>query len=216
MTPSSRQRDVNAAVAKVRKLSQNCHKPGPASFSAFEDLANVLLCLTCGHQQGSVHLTKSRKTEQRTATLYGGLRPDESAARLSNDFYLKIVVSLFLGADGYLRVGISQFQYQKDPEGDDWIFRFDYERDPGEKRYPGAHLHVNGKLKASDSLPRKKLLEHVHFPVVRPSLETTLRLLMEQFDVTSVNDSSIWRPAFAEAERIFMEHVHQPSPGLPA
>ena len=212
MTPSSRRRPADAAVANVRQLSQVCHKQGPASFDAFEKLANALLCLTIAHDVGGLHLTRSKDTKERKATLYGGRGADESAIRLRNDRFLKIMVSLFLGEDRYLRVGVSQFQYQADPEGNDWIFRYDYEREPGKKRYPAAHLHVRGAFTVAHCLPKKKRLEDVHFYSIRPTLEATIRLLIEQFRVPPANRPAVWQPALAESERIFFENAHLPSP----
>ena len=61
-----------------------------------------------------------------------------------------------------MKVRSSSFQYQLDPGGDEWIFRYDYLRNPPEP-YPASHLQIRGMLIGLRDLN----LERVHFPTQR-------------------------------------------------
>jgi hypothetical protein len=122
-------------------------------------------------------------------------------------------MSLFMdprGADKYLRVGMSLFQYQLDPEGQDWIFRYEYgrQRVAGEIK-PACHLHVRGDLRTGNVLRNKDLLEHVHFPCGRPTVESTIRLLIDDFGVPSDAPDHVWRPILRQSEEGFMGVAHK-------
>jgi hypothetical protein len=102
----------------------------------------------------------------------------------------------------------SSFQYQADPDGEKWIFRYDYLRRPPEG-VPGAHVQIRGKL-IEECLPTETPLERIHFPTMRVSLEAVLRLLATEFGVRCNEEEAIWRPALKETESVFFEIRHLP------
>jgi hypothetical protein len=106
-----------------------------------------------------------------------------------------------------VKVASSSFQYQLDEEGDSWVFRYDYVRQPPDP-HPAAHVHVRGSL-AEQCLRDKQALEDIHFPTQRVSLESVIRLLIEQFNVSAHQPSEIWRPLLAESEALFLEIAHK-------
>jgi hypothetical protein len=114
------------------------------------------------------------------------------------------------GADAFLRTSMSLFQYQLDEAGDDWVFRCEYKRepDPGDSR-PVGHLHVRGQLSSAGVLARKQTLDRVHFPCGRPTVESVIRLLIDDFGVLSDAPDDIWRPLMAETEREFLRVAHK-------
>lgn len=106
-----------------------------------------------------------------------------------------------------VKVETSSLQYQMDETGDRWIFRYDYVREPPEP-HPSAHIHVRGSL-IEPCLAAKQSLEDVHFPTNRVSIESVIRLLIEQFAVPPNNAPEIWRPLLAESEALFMQIAHK-------
>lgn len=144
----------------------------------------------------------------------GGLGRAITPLPLRNDRWLRIAISLFVDDAEHgrrLKSSTSSFQYQARPEPDtpDWIFRYDYLRDPRD-RYPAAHLQVNGQLRVDGVLPDIKPLSRVHFPTDRVPLEAVLRLLGEDFEVPCAQPPQVWRPMLAEAEKVFREIAHRP------
>lgn len=133
--------------------------------------------------------------------------------RLTNDLYVRLVVSLFLepgAADSFLRTSMSLFQYQLDEAGDDWVFRYEYKREPepGDSR-PVGHVHVRGHLTSKGVLARKQTLERVHLPCGRPTIESVIRLLIDDFGVPPDAPDEVWRPLLAETEREFLKVAHR-------
>lgn len=126
-------------------------------------------------------------------------------------------ISLFLDeADErgvLLKVRESSFQYQVDPDGKQWIFRYDYLREPGSDPHPTAHLQVRGEVLETGVLPASRPLDRVHFPTGRIALEAVIRLLIEQFGLPARTPPEIWRPVLTESEHSFREIAHQPLSG---
>jgi hypothetical protein len=136
---------------------------------------------------------------------------------LNNGHFLRLLQSLQLdsikGAASKLRVTAAQYQYQIDPEGERWVFRYEYLR-TADDPHPSCHLHVRGKLaEHDDTLPADVALERVHFPTGRMSLEAVIRCLVEQFKVPTTESADIWRPILAESERLFDQIAHRPISG---
>jgi len=100
-----------------------------------------------------------------------------------------------------MKVEDANYQYQLDRQGDCWIFRYDYERNPPNE-YPPSHLHIRGNLHEI-CLPPAKQLEDIHFPVLRGSIESVIRLLV-QFGVRCNKAQSFWRPVLALSEGLFL------------
>ncbi len=67
-----------------------------------------------------------------------------------------------------IKVSDSAFQYQVDPDPDsaNWIFRYDYIREPRTHPYPypQSHLQVNAGLQTPGLFLLKGSLAHIHFP----------------------------------------------------
>jgi hypothetical protein len=217
MTPPSRRADFSSTVASIRRASQGCRAGGRDSFIHFEAFVNHLFCLTIGHKTASIRLSRAKAGKKQHRVLSGGHDPGgELVVRLTNDHYLRFVVSLFLdssGADAFLRTSLSLYQYQLDTAGDDWVFRYEYKREPepGDAR-PVGHLHVCGRLSNPGVLSRKRTLERVHFPCGRPTVESVIRLLIDDFGVPSDAPEGIWRPLLAETERDFLRVSHKAVP----
>jgi len=215
MTPPSRRPDFSSTVASVRRASQGCRTGGRDAFNHFEAFVNHLFCLTIGHKTATIRLSGVKSGKQRHCVLSGGHDPSgEPVVLLTDGRYLRLVVSLFLdpsGADPFLRTSLSLYQCQLDQAGDDWVFRYEYKRepDPGDPR-PVGHLHIRGRLASSGVLARKETLDRVHFPCGRPTVESVIRLLIDDFGVPSDAPEEIWRPLLAETEREFLRVAHKP------
>ena len=107
-----------------------------------------------------------------------------------------------------LKVTHSVFQYQVSGSGNDWIFRYEYARNPPGP-HPPTHLHIRGTL-TENCLRTGDSLERIHFPgSSRISLEAVIRLLIEEFHVVPVKPRSFWRPLLTETERAFLDIAHR-------
>ncbi len=107
----------------------------------------------------------------------GGLLPNESTVSLRDGRFLRVFVVLFREPhNGSHRMKVEQaaYQYQVDPEGNRWVFRYDYRRDP-QDQHPATHLQVRGTLTESVT-PYRGLLGRTHFPTGRVSIEAVVRL----------------------------------------
>ena len=209
MTRSSR-RDWSSTLADIRRFNAVCRGGGGAALPAFSQLSSRLFCLTVGDpQRGCLHDEFSQRHGH--GTVAGGHAPGDKTIVLTNGFYLQFVVALYLsdGSDGHLRASLSKFQYQADEAGKDWVFRYDYERDPRGVRPSVAHLHVRGAFECRD-LECDREMKKVHFPTGRPTVESTIALLIEQFEVPSNSPEEIWRPALDDSQRQFLEVAHRP------
>jgi hypothetical protein len=105
-----------------------------------------------------------------------------------------------------LKVDKSVFQYQSDAEGQNWIFRYEYARQPIGP-YPPCHLHVRGEL-SENCLASGQLLERIQFPVTRVSLEAVIRLLVDQFHIPAFSRRQELRKLLTQTEREFLEIGH--------
>jgi hypothetical protein len=103
-----------------------------------------------------------------------------------------------------LKVMNSSFQYQFDAAGSQWVFRYEYDRNP-KGPHPQTHFHIRGQLTES-ALRAGNTLEHIHFPATRVSLEAVIRLLVDQFHIRPVTPQSIWRKILTQTERDFIEY----------
>jgi hypothetical protein len=144
----------------------------------------------------------------------GGLSPNESTVSLRDRRFLRVFIVLFREPhNGSHRMKVEQaaYQYQVDPEGNRWVFRYDYRRDPRDQ-HPATHLQVRGRL-TEPVTPYRGLLERTHFPTGRVSIEAVVRLLIEQFGVPAASPPEIWRRVLAESERAFEGIAHRPLSG---
>jgi len=106
-----------------------------------------------------------------------------------------------------IKVADSAYQYQADREGDEWIFRYDFLRNP-RAPHPASHLQINGVI-PDGWLPADTPLSRIHFPTERISFEAVIRLLIEEFGVTANEPPGLWRPLLAESEGLFMGIRHR-------
>ncbi|MGH7356425.1 MAG: hypothetical protein ACRELS_17845 [Candidatus Rokuibacteriota bacterium] len=144
----------------------------------------------------------------------GAAAPYQSLLRLNDGRYLRVSIVLYREPhEGRHRLKVEQasFQYQIDDAGNRWIFRYDYRREPGDQ-HPATHLQVRGALH-EDIEPYKGVLERIHFPTGRVSIEAIIRLLIEQFAVPANRAPEVWRPVLAESEALFEEIAHRPLSG---
>ena len=108
-----------------------------------------------------------------------------------------------------LKVDEASVQHQADPGGERWIFRYDYRRHPTDQ-YAAGHVQVRGTLTETGIQS-----DRIHFPTGRVSLESILRLLIEDFGVPAREPAANWRAALAESEAEFLRIAHQ-APSGPA
>lgn len=203
--------DLQYLLGEVRELTRRYKRGDQESFEAFRYLTAKLLELTILAHPGAVILSKGPRAG--TFAL-GGWNGPTDPLPLNDGRYLRLSMTLFLEpADNhfYLKVYDSSYQYQMDPEGRQWIFRYDYLRYPDHPK-PASHLQIQGGL-SEDCLPERKQLKNVHFPDARVSLEAVIRLLAEQFAVPCNTEPGIWRPVLAETEREFQRIAHRPLSG---
>jgi hypothetical protein len=204
--------DLPALLGEVRELSaryQSGHPP--TCFVAFRDLVDLLLRLTVLSPYGGVRLAKGRR--ENTMVLGGWRGPDDPLPLLDSR-YLRLSITLFLEQTEQgprLKVQDSSYQYQADPDGRDWVFRYDYLRHPPDPQ-PAAHLQIRGML-AGGVLSAGTPIERFHFPTGRLSLEAVIRLLADQFLVPCKEPPEIWRPVLAESEREFLTIARRPLSG---
>jgi hypothetical protein len=197
-------------LGKVRDLTRRYQDGGRPAFRAFEELASLLLHLTVLDATGIVRLTYG--TSRDRAALGGSGGPTDPLP-LNDGRFLRVSVSLYLTERNRLAVSTSSYQYQVDRDGDRWIFRYDYLREPGPQPHPSAHFQVRGTLSESDVLGADQPLDRVHFPTGRIALEGVIRCLAEQFHVQCNQPPEVWRPLLAESEQAFLDVAHRPLSG---
>jgi hypothetical protein len=201
--------DLPALLGELRDLTTRYKAGTQDSFWAFRDLATKLLHLTVVSATAYPRLT--RGLAKQDEFILGGRDGPTDPLPLNDGRLLRVSVSLYREEDesgSRIKVRTSSFQYQKDPEGKRWIFRYDYIRRPPEPQ-PAAHVQIRGKL-SERCLPRNKPLHRVHFPTMRVSLEAVIRLLVDEFNVRCNEPQTVWRPALQQTEREFLEIAHRP------
>ncbi|HCG00885.1 MAG TPA: hypothetical protein DEV93_10130 [Chloroflexi bacterium] len=195
--------------AEARRLANESR----TEIRPFRDLVHVLLANSVmdAHYAGPA-VYYAQGTRDRGDL--GGLGRVLAPVPLRDGRWLRLAISLYVENTEHgrrLKAAQSSFQYQvsADPHADDWIFRYDYLRDPRD-RYPAAHLQINADLKAPGVLAEQRPLARVHFPTGRVPLEAVIRLLAEDFGVPCGPLPEVWRAMLAEAESVFKEIAHQP------
>jgi hypothetical protein len=216
-TRSSPPPDPQPHIDRVRELTRRYKLGDKQSPEAFRELATFLLRLTVAKRdhpglwlaRGAGPAATTKATLQ-AATEPGVPVPLNDGRFLRLHFFLERMHT----PDGVrLKVHESSFQYQVDQEGERWIVRYDYLREPGPDPHPQAHLQIRGTLTETGVPVRRELLEHVHFPTGRVPLEGVIRLLADQFSVSCNTVPTLWRPVLAESERAFQEIAHRPLSG---
>jgi hypothetical protein len=110
-----------------------------------------------------------------------------------------------------IKVSKALYQFQTEPGMRRWVFRYEYLRNPPD-HHPSAHMHVRADLKEEEVrvLPDKEVLEDVHFPTERVSLEAIIRLLVDHFGIRCATPEAVWRPALLASEDAFREMQDSP------
>lgn len=205
--------DLDYLLGRVRDLTQQYRNDTPESFEAFRELVQLLLQVTVLSGPVGVRLTVGPRGSDRKI-VEGAAVVDQSVVRLNNGRYLRVSIVLYREPHegGYrLKVEQASYQYQSDEAGNRWVFRYDYRREPTDQ-HPATHLQVRGTLVENVALYRG-VLQRVHFPTGRVSLEAVIRLLIEQFNVPTNTALEVWRRVLAESERSFEEIAHRPLSG---
>jgi hypothetical protein len=133
------------------------------------------------------------------------IRGTKGPLPLRDDNFLRLSISLYVEETeqgSRFKTWQSSFQYQRDREGKDWIFRYDYLRSP-EGSYPSAHLQIRGRH------------ERVHFPTMRVPLEAIIRCLANDFNVPCAEPAEVWKHVLHHTEIDFLE-IHHPPVSCPA
>jgi hypothetical protein len=204
-------------LGRVRDLADR----GRSEIAPFRDLVSLLLTSTVlaeRHPGPHVYYAQGSRVRADIGGV-GQLRVLEPLP-LRDGRWLRLSISLFIDdtPEGRrLKATKSSFQYQSEPDPNtpNWIFRYDYLRDPA-GRWPAAHLQVNADLRVGGVLPEIKPLARVHFPTDRVPLEAVIRLLAEDFDVPCAQPPEVWRAMLAETENFFKQIAHHPPFGPPA
>ena len=202
MSPSD---DLVTALGHVRDLSTRYKSGESDAFDAFRDLVSLLLggtILDTAHS--AVRLIYGPGSD----VVLGGRGGPTDPLPLTNGRYLRLSIALYRETTSEgprVKVRSSSIQYQHDPAGDRWIFRYDYLRNPPDP-YPACHVQIRGTLIESSVMN----LERVHFPTHRVSLEAVIRLLIEEFGVPARTGAEFWRSVLAESEAAFLE-IHRRS-----
>lgn len=173
--------DPDSRLAEVRRLNRIIRGGGPDALSAFRELTHLLLNLTILAAGSTLKLI--RLTTDATKAVLGGRTPRDPL-RLNDGRFLRLSAKLYLdrsSTPNFLKVEETSYQYQLDQDGERWIFRYDYLRNPP-GAIPAAHFQINGEL-AEAAVIAGTQLKRLHFPTGRVSLEAVIRLLAEQFQV---------------------------------
>lgn len=199
--------DLPAHLGKVRELTTQYQSGAPEGFEAFRELVDLILRVTVLAEHGGVRLAEGPRAN--TLALGGWSGPGDPLP-LRNGRFLRLAMTLFrepVEGGHRIKVAESSYQYQIDPSGRDWIFRYDFLRYPPEP-HPASHLQINGHLPA-EYLPAGTPLARIHFQTDRVSLEAVIRLLVDQFGLPTNEVNEVWRPVLAESEARFLEIRHR-------
>ena len=175
---------------------------GPEAFDGFLDLVSLLLNITVMSDAAAVRLVAGDSD----AMVLTGWRGIGDPILLTDGRYLRLLMTVYLEntpKGRLLKVDEASLQFQADPQGKRWIFRYDYRRHPKDQ-YPAGHVQVRGTLTETGML-----MSPVHFPTGRVSLEAILRVLIEDFAIPPREPAENWRAALAESEAPFLRIAHQ-------
>lgn len=199
--------DLATLLGEARALTQQYQSGRPGAFQAFADLASLILHHTVLDPAAGVRLTFGPRREE---PVLGGFNGPNDPVLLIDGRYLRLTTQLFFEdtpGGRRAKVKMSSFQYQMDRDGEAWIFRYDYVREPPAP-HPAMHLQIRGTLDER-CLPDDRPLERIHFPTQRISLEAVIRLLIEQFGTPARQPPEVWRPLLAETEAAFLAIAHR-------
>lgn len=186
------------ALEDVRSLCKKLYEDEDASAREFAELLQILFSSTV-LQSGETLRAKDNAGEGVV-----GARVDRQVLKLNNGHFLKFRMNYQIGKDLPLTVTEANFQYQLDENtfSNRFIFRYDFERKPSAPNHPTAHLQIKGNLREKVT---EKDLEDIRFPVNRPSVESMLRLMLTDFDLTGNQEN--WAEILKESEDRFFDYL---------
>lgn len=207
---SSSARQPNKEFTETIGLLDTYVAGGQEAPGHFRDFLQKLLSLTVLSDGQSLRLHYSNSPTD--FTIAGPKRTDIGAAAAGREFFQPLKLNdghfLFVIYDCFLdrsnndciSVRSSKVAYQLDFNGHKQVFRYDHNRIPG-NRYPTSHLHIYGTWLHQ----MKKELSKTHFPVIRFSMESIIKLLVHDFQVASNLEEAVWEPIFFHSEKKFLE-----------
>lgn len=201
---------LSLLLGKVRQLTTDYKSGGKDSAKAFRDLMATLLSITVLKNNATIKLIQKKGSKHLFAL--GGTPNITDPLPLNDGCFLRYTISLYVDIqdNSYLKVDKTSYQYQLHKEDNkQWFFRYDYLKIP-ETKYPPSHLQINGSFSniiTGISMPK------THFPTGRVSIESIIRLLIEQFNVQPNEGPEIWRPVLTESEKLFYEIAKRPLSG---
>jgi len=188
-----------SAFTEVRNLASRLFaEDGGGEPRDFAALLQLLLSMTVLDEGIAISHVRSQPDDD----YIGGRR--RQPLRLNNGKYLKFFMYFRKDQKQPLTVTQSCLQYQATDEAgytDDFIFRYDYNIDPDEA-HPMSHLQIAGELQRKDVTD--KALKDIRFPVARPSIESLLTLLINDFGIVP-NDRE-WQEALQYSEAELMHY----------
>lgn len=188
---------------EVRNLSNKVFNSGGGAPEDFAQLVRVLFSSTVLARGEAFDFWMGKCTNNvRTGTISGR---NQNPLKLSNGYYLKFFMELSQEKNNPLAVTNSCYQYQTDyvsRYSKKVVFRYDYDTEEELPGHPTSHLQIYGALDQSEVL--SKSLSDVRFPVDRPSIESVLSLLINDFNVTP-NDKQ-WKEIVDHSEKAFRQY----------
>jgi hypothetical protein len=211
-----REPSLETVLGECRELLERCKSGAiPGSYLAFRELLKKLLLLTVLPENTQFpQLQQVSKEPGRPVALGAPGMP----LRLNNGWYLELLYTICVepsgsaGGELKLKTLSSSVQFQRTPDKRSFVFRYDYLR-YARTHHPPGHVQISGTLLEDVCLPEGRLLEHIHFPTGRVTIEAIIRLLILQFGLEpNPRGRTIWHPVLHETETRFLEIArHQPS-----
>ncbi len=181
-----------SSFQKIKELTQKVLGEGGGDPVDFVALLQALFSLTVLTDGEGIHY---RLANNRTSGVIGGR--SRLPLKLNNGKFLKFFMDVKTVRKAPLTVTKSSFQYQIDDvsHSDQFVFRYDYNINH-DNQHPIAHLQISGDLRQKNIIDKE--LEDIRFPVVRPSVESLVTLLIDGFGLKPNDDS--WRKALKYSE----------------
>lgn len=178
-----------SSLVDVKRLSKKVFGDGEPR--AFADLLQVLFAATIFKDGQMINAPAKDRHGNLTIGSFPGTFVLRDVRFLK--FFMRCSIKPF-------SVITSCFQYQLDTDlmSDKFVFQYDYDRH-AKPRHPSAHLQINGVLNEQIAL-----LPDVRFPVARPSIESMIALLINDFGITPRDPE--WQEVLDESERAFKRY----------
>jgi hypothetical protein len=203
---ASRLESVKGDYREILRRCQSGESPG--SCVAFADLLRGLLALTVLGTHATFPPLQRVPAHKGTAPAGAfAIGQPGLSLPLNNGWRLRLLYTVIVepseSANGArkLKTLQSSVQYQRTESDDTFVFRYDYLRYSTDDHPPG-HVQIRG-TPAEDCLSGKQLLERIHFPTGRITIEAIIRLLIVQFNLTA-NEPEIWQPILHLTETEFL------------